>query len=113
MVLGHPECRAMHTAMRAWTEAALPDGAARTAVEQAIGSIVRRGIHADSVDTLTAAHVVETGLALLERAPTISRRVDAGSCGMVCVTADADGGIRTLAAAGPVGETAETLLECV
>ena len=32
---------------------------------------------------------------------------------MVCVTADADGGIRTLAAAGPVGETAETLLECV
>ena len=113
VVLGHPKCRAMCTAMQAWTEAALPVGAARTAVEQAIGSMVRRGVHADSVDTLTATHVANTGLALLERSPIISRRVDAGACGIVCVTTGFDGRIRTHAAAGPVGEDAEALLECV
>lgn len=113
VVLGHHECRAMTTALRAWTEAALPDGAARTAVEHVIGSIVRRGAHADSVETLTATHVTDTGLALLERSPIIARRVNAGACGIVCVTAGADGRIRTHAAAGPVGEDSERLLECV
>lgn len=113
VVLGHPGCQAMCAAMRAWTEAALPVGAARTAVEQAIASLVRRGVHADSVDTLTATHVANTGLSLLERSPIISRRVDAGSCGIVCVTTGADGRICTHAAVGPVGEDAEALLECV
>jgi carbonic anhydrase len=113
VVLGHPGCPAMGAAMRAWTEAALPAGASRTAVEQAIASMVRRGVQADSVDTLTATHVADVGLALLERSPIIARRVDAGACGIVCITTGADGRLRTHAAAGPVGETSETLLECV
>lgn len=113
VVLGHHECRAMTAAMRAWTEAALPDGAARTTVEHVIASIVRRGTQVNSVESLTATHVTDTGLALLERSPLIARRVDAGACGIVSVTAGPDGRIRTHAAIGPVGEASEKLLECV
>lgn len=113
IVLGHQHCAAMDAAMRAWTEGTLPDGAARTAVEQAISSIVRRGTHADSVESLTATHVVETGLGLLERSPIIASRVNAGDCGIVCLTADVDGRIQTHATLGLLGETSESLLECV
>ena len=104
----------MRTAMRAWTDAVIPDGAARTMVENAIGSIVRRGAAADSVQTVTAAHVAETGLALLERSVVIARRVDAGNCAIVCATTDsADGRVTVQATIGTVGEVDGTLLECV
>lgn len=114
VVLGHPECNAMRTAMRAWNEADMPDGAARTMAEQAMGSIVRRGARADSVEMVTSAHIVETGLGLLERSPVIARRVDSGRCGIVCATAGAaDGRLRAYATVGSVGEVSDALLECV
>ena len=114
VVLGHQDCHAMRTAMRAWTDAVIPDGAARTMVENAIGSIVRRGAAADSVQTVTAAHVAETGLALLERSAVIARRVDAGNCAIICATTDsAEGRIAVAATIGAVGEVDGDLLECV
>lgn len=114
VVLGHHDCNAMRTVMQAWTDAVIPDGAARTMVEHAIGSIVRRGAAADSVQTVTAAHMAETGLALLERSPVIARRVDAGRCAIVCATTgSADGQITVQATVGAVGEVDGALLECV
>ena len=114
VVLGHHDCHAMRTAMRAWTDATMPDGATRTVVEHAIGSIVRRGAAADSLEAVTSAHIVETGLALLERSPVIARRVDAGKCGIVCATTDpADGKIVAHGTIGAVGEVDGALLECV
>ena len=114
VVLGHPNCPAMRTAMKAWKEVTIPDGASRTVVEAAIGSIVRRGASADSVEAVTSAHVVETGLALLERSPVIARRVNSGQCAIVCATTDpADGRILAHATIGSVGEVDGTLLECV
>lgn len=114
VVLGHPECPAMHTAMRAWTEASLPDGATRTVVEQAIGSIVRRGVAADSVEAVTSAHIAETGLGILERSPVIASRVNSGQCAIVCATTDpADSRIVVHATVGAVGEVDGALLECV
>lgn len=114
VVLGHQDCHAMRVAMRAWTDVVFPDGAARTAVEHAIGSIVRRGTGVDSVEALTSAHIVETGLALLERSPVIARRVDAQQCGIVCATTNStDGRITPHATVGAVGEVDGSLLECV
>jgi carbonic anhydrase len=114
VVLGHQECRAMRTAVRAWENADIPIGSTRVMVEHAIGSIVRRGLTAESVETVCAAHTVETGLALLERSPAIARGVEAGKCGIVCATIDAaDGRIIPHATVGPVGEVADGLLECV
>lgn len=114
VVLGHDDCAAVRTAMRAWNEAAMPDGAMRTVVEQAMSSIVRRGSAADSIDAVTSAHMVETGLALLERSPVIARRIDAGRCGIVCGATDSQTGrIRVYATVGSVGETEDALLECV
>jgi carbonic anhydrase len=114
VVLGHHDCHAMRTAMRAWTDATMPEGATRTVVEHAIGSIVRRGAAADSLEAVTSAHIVETGLALLERSPVIARRVDAGKCAIVCATTNpADGNIVAHGTIGAVGEVDEALLECV
>lgn len=114
VVLGHQDCHAMRTAMRAWRDAVMPEGAARAMVEHTIGSIVRRGAAADSVRTVTAAHVAETGLALLERSPVIARRVDSGNCAIVCATTDsADGKLTVQATIGAVGEVDGALLECV
>jgi len=114
VVLGHDNCPAMRVALRAWTEAAIPDGSARTMVEQAVSSIVRRAARTDSIETVTSAHVVETGLSLLERSPVIARRVDEGSCGIICATTDANHGwVRTCATIGVVSEDAESLLERV
>ena len=114
VVLGHHDCCAMRTAMRAWNEADMPTGAARMMVEQAMGSIVRRAVSADSVETVTGAHIVETGLGLLERSPVIARRVDAGKCGIVCATTNpGDGRLRAYATVGAVGEVSDTLMECV
>jgi carbonic anhydrase len=114
VVLGHHDCHAMRTAMRAWTDAIMPEGATRTVVEHAIGSIVRRGAAADSLEAVTSAHIVETGLALLERSPVIARRVDAGKCAIVCATTNpADGSIVAHGTIGAVGEVDGALLECV
>jgi len=114
VVLGHHDCHAMRTAMRAWTDATMPEGATRTVVEHAIGSIVRRGAAADSLEAVTSAHIVETGLALLERSPVIARRVDAGKCAIVCATTNpADGDIVAHGTIGAVGEVDGALLECV
>lgn len=114
VVLGHHDCHAMRTAMRAWNNADMPEGAARTMVEQAMGSIVRRGVRADSPESVGAAHIVETGLGLLERSPVIARRVDAGRCGIVCAAATGtDGRLRAYATVGSVGEVSDSLLECV
>ncbi len=113
IVLGHDGCEAMQAAMRAWTEAELPAGSTRIVVEHAIGSMVRRGRERDSLAAVTAAHVAETGLALLERSPVIARRVDAGRCGIVCATTDSRGRVRPCATVGAVGEDTDALLECV
>lgn len=114
VVLGHHDCGAMRAAMRAWNDAEIPDGAMRSVVEHALGSIVRRGATADSVEAITSAHIVETGLAVLERSPLIARRVDAGKCGIVCATVDsATGEIVAHATVGSVGEADDALLECV
>jgi carbonic anhydrase len=114
VILGHDDCAAMRTAKRAWDEAVMPDGAVRTVIEQALSSIVRRGAGAESVDAVTSAHIVETGLALLERSPLIARRVEAGSCGIVCASTDpVDGHLRIYATIGAVGEGEDSPLECV
>lgn len=114
VVLGHHDCPAMKAALAAWNTAMLPEGATRTTIEQAFGSIVRRGARADSVSDLTAAHVVETGLSLLERSPLIARKVDARQCGIVCATTTNKAGtLATLATVGSVGDPTEELLECI
>jgi carbonic anhydrase len=114
VVLGHQDCHAMRSAMRAWNDADIPDGAMRSVVEHALASIVRRGAAADSLEAVTAAHIVETGLVLLERSPVIARRIDSGRCGIVCVTVNPeDGRLVVHATLGPVGEVDGTLLECV
>lgn len=78
-----------------------------------MASIVRRGIKADSAEAV-AAHIVETGLALLERSPAIARKVEAGRCAIVCGAAGSTSGqIRIYGTVGAVGEVNESLLECV
>lgn len=114
VVLGHHDCHAMQTAVRAWNEVTIPEGAIRTTVEHAFGSIVRRGAHGQSVEEVTTAHIVDTGLALLERSPTIARRVDSGRCGIVCATThQGNGRLQILSTVGALGESADALLECV
>ena len=114
VVLGHHDCRAMRTAMQAWNDAALPEGATRAVVEHAIASIVRRGVHGESIEAVTSAHIVETGLALLERSPVIARSIDSGRCGIVCATTrDGDSRLQTYATIGALGEVDDSLLECV
>lgn len=114
VVLGHQDCHAMRAAMRAWNEADMPADATRATVEQAITSMVRRGTQADSLESVSSAHLVETGLALLERSPVIARRVDAGQCAIVCATAGPGAGrLRVYATIGAVGEVNDSLLECL
>ena len=114
VVLGHQNCPAMRMALQAWREATMPEGALRTVAEQTMSSIVRRGCAAESIESVTVAHIVDAGLTLLEHSPVISRRVDAGSCGIVCVTIDpVDGRLQTHATIGALGESQEALLECV
>ena len=114
VVLGHPGCHAMRAAMQAWNEADLPNDVSRTTVEQVISSIVRRGAPADSVESISSAHIVETGLSILERSTVISRRIDSGECAIVCATTQpADGRLRVHATIGAVGEVDDSLMECV
>ncbi len=114
VVLGHDDCPAMRAALRAWERAELPDGAMRTAVEHALLSVVRRGTAADSVEAVTAAHVVETGLGLMHRSPALTRRVDDRSCGIVCATyGSTDRRLHVHAIIGAVEDDTEALLERV
>lgn len=114
VVLGHPGCQAMRAAMQAWNEAELPSDVSRTTVEQVISSIVRRGSQADSPESIGSAHIVETGLAILERSPVIARRIDSGECAIVCATTrPTDGRLRVHATIGAVGEVDDSLMECV
>lgn len=114
VVLGHQDCHAMRAAMRAWHEADMPVDATRATVEQAITSMVRRGTQADSLESVSSAHLVETGLALLERSPVIARRVDSGDCAIVCAAAEhGTGRLRVYATVGSVGEVDDSLLECI
>ena len=114
VVLGHPGCGAVRSAMRAWDEASLPSGGSRTTIEQIFGSIVRRNASTASVEDVTTAHIVETGVSLLDRSPAIAARVEAGRCGIVCAAIrPEDGRVTTYATVGSVGEPAENLLECV
>jgi len=114
VVLGHQDCGAIRMAMRAWNDAVLPGGATRAAVEHAMGSIVHRAAQADSIEAVTSAHIVDTGLALLERSPAVSRRVDERQCGIVCATTNPeDGRLVALATIGAVGGAEDSLLECI
>ena len=112
VVLAHDECAAIRAAVRAWEHAELPDGAMRAAVEGVLMSLVGRGASAESHAHVAAAHAVETGLALLKRSPTLSRRLDEGRCGIVCATYDgAD--LQVHATMGDVREPSAALAECV
>ena len=114
VVIGHPDCDAIRIAMRSWNDATVPGGATRAVVEHVIWSIVRRGTGTDSIDAVTTAHAVETGLALLERSPIIARRVNAQKCGIVCATAGvADSRLTVHATVGAVGAADGSLLERV
>lgn len=113
VVLGHRDCHAVRTAMRAWSEADMPSDATRATVEQMVDSMVRRRIGTDSPESVSAAHLVETGMALLERSPVLARRVDSGACGIVCAAIDGSGRLSVHAAIGSVGEVTDSLLECV
>lgn len=114
VVLGHDDCPAMRAALRAWEQAQLPDGAMRSAVEHALLSVVRRGAAADSVESVTSAHIVETGLGLMQRSPALARRVDRRECGIVCATfSPVDREIRVHATLGAVDETNGVLVEVV
>ena len=86
----------------------------RSAVEHALLSVVRRGVAADSVESVTSAHLVETGLGLMQRSPALARRVDRRECGIVCATfSPADRKIRVHATLGAVDETNGVLVEVV
>lgn len=100
----------MRAAMRAWNEADMPTDATR-AVEHALYSIVRRGTQAD-FESVSSAHIVETGLAVLERSPAIAKKIDAGECAIVCATTQpGDGRLRVYATIRSVGEVDDALLE--
>lgn len=114
VAIGHDDCPAMRAALRAWESAELPSGAMRSAVEHALLSVVRRGTPANSVQSVAAAHIVETGVALMQRSPAISRRVDSRECGIVCATyGSADRRVRVHATFGAVADSTDTLVELV
>lgn len=114
VVLGHDDCPAMTAALKAWEHTELPGGSMRRVVEHALLSVVRRGTVADSVQSVAAAHAVETGLALAQRSPILSSRVDNGTCGIVCATyVSIDRAVQVHATIGAVDESAVGLVEVV
>jgi carbonic anhydrase len=114
VVLGHPDCAAMHTALKAWNDVAFPEGAARTVVEQAVSSLTRLNASVGNADELSAAHVVQTGVTLLHKSPTIAKAVDSGQSAIVCLVSDRnDGRLRACATFGTVSESESPLFECV
>ncbi|OAN37811.1 carbonic anhydrase [Mycolicibacterium iranicum] len=114
VVLGHDNCPVMQAALRAWEHAELPGGSMRRVIEHALLSVVRRGTVADSVQSVAAAHIVETGVALLQRSPTLSNRVDERTCGIVCATVSStDGEVQVHATIGAVNESESKVFELV
>ncbi|ULE32064.1 carbonic anhydrase [Mycobacterium sp. IDR2000157661] len=113
VVLGHRECAAVATALRAWDEAVMPEGALRAVVEQVSSSIIRRGAGTAEPTHAAIAHVIETGVALLQRSPLIAQRVDAGQCAIVCAVPSSDGHVEAIATIGDVDAPEDRLLECV
>lgn len=114
VVLGHDDCPAMQAALRAWEHAELPGGSMRRVIEHALASVVRRGTVADSVQSVAAAHIVETGVALMQRSPMLSSRVDDRTCGIVCATvSSADGEVQVHATIGAVDESVSKVFELV
>ena len=86
VVLGHDDCPAMQAALQAWKNAQLPDGAMRSAVENALLSVVRRGVAADCVASVTSAHIIDTATSLVQRSPALARKVDHHEVGIICAT---------------------------
>ncbi len=113
VVLGHPGCAAMETALKAWNDASFPDGAVRAVVEQAVSSLTRLDAGIGDADELSAAHVAHTGASLLHKSPVIAKAVDSGQAAIVCAVTDKDGGLRASAIFGEVPESRSALLECV
>ncbi|MBE5438395.1 MULTISPECIES: carbonic anhydrase [Mycobacteriaceae] len=114
VALGHHDCPAMHAALRAWENAELPTGAMRNTVEHALLSVVRRGTPADTVESVATAHIVETGVALMQRSPAISKRIDNQTCGIICATyGSANRQLRVHATFGAVADSTDALVEIV
>lgn len=114
IVLGHDDCTAMRAALHAWESAELPSGAMRAAVEHALLSVVHRGTAAGTVESITTAHIAQTGLLLVQRSPIVARLVDAEKLGVVCATYDdVERRFRLHATVGIIGEDTHGLVECV
>nr|WP_237572682.1 carbonic anhydrase [Mycolicibacterium lacusdiani] len=114
VVLGHDDCSAMRAALHAWESAELPSGAMRATVEHALLSVVHRGTTAATVESITTAHIAQTGLLLMQRSPVVARLVDAEKLGIVCATYDdAERRFRLHATVGIIGEDTRGLVECV
>ncbi|MCH9669091.1 MAG: hypothetical protein K0U76_13890 [Actinomycetia bacterium] len=114
VILGHEDCSAIQAAIRAWNDISIPDGATRVAIEQAMSSIVRRRRATEMFDDVCSSHILEVGLALMQRSPVIARRIDSGECGIVCATTDpSDGRIRVHGTMGAIDATSDALLERV
>ncbi|KZS69654.1 carbonic anhydrase [Mycobacterium pseudokansasii] len=114
VVLGHEDCAAMETALAAWNNVSIPEGAARVVVEQAISSLARQDADISSADELSAAHAVHTGVSLLHKSAVIAKAVDTGQTAIVCLVSNAeDGRLRTCATFGHVDDSDSALLECV
>ncbi|ORB84412.1 hypothetical protein B1987_12075 [Mycobacterium kansasii] len=114
VVLGHEDCAAMETALAAWNNVAIPEGAARAVVEQAISSLARQDADISTADELSAAHAVHTGVSLLHKSAVIAKAVDTGQTAIVCLVSNAeDGRLRTCATFGHVDDSDSALLECV
>ena len=83
-------------------------------VEQAISSLTRLGGGVADADELSAAHVANTGAALLHKSPLIAGAVDSGQTAIVCLMSGADHGpASTCATFGAVSAGDSPLLECV
>ena len=114
VVLGHTDCAAMHTALKAWNNVAFPEGAVRAVVEQAISSLTRLDASIVDAEELSAAHVVQAGVTLLHKSPVIAKAVDSGQTAIVCLVGDrTDGRLRVCATLGAVSESESPLLEHV
>ncbi|MBY0443369.1 MAG: hypothetical protein K2Q25_14730 [Mycobacteriaceae bacterium] len=114
VILGHQHCTAMHTALQAWKNVTIPEGTTRTVVEQAISSLACQNANISSPDELSAAHVAQTGVTLLEKSAVIAKAVDSRRCAIVCAVTAADNGqLHTCATFGEVAESNAPLLECV
>ena len=114
VVLGHPHCAAMRTALESWNNVAFPEGASRAVVEQAISSLARNDSGLRNVDELSAAHVTHTGMSLLHQSPVLAKAVENGDCAIVCALVDGeDGRLRVCSTMGDVADNETALLERV